>query len=130
MKHKTSLFRLSTLLLTALFFALPLKAQVMIGEQTDPQSFSLLELSTAVNKGGLRLPQLTTGERDLLTGVSSDANLSSGLMIYNTTIHCVEFWNSKKWVSFCDKSQGPSTVPATPGPITLSAATINLGVVK
>jgi hypothetical protein len=24
-----------------------------------------------------------------------------GLMIYNTSIHCVEFWNGTKWIPRC-----------------------------
>jgi len=100
MKSKPNLFRLSAFVLTALFFVLPLRSQVMIGEQTSPQPYSILELSTVKSKGGFRLPQLTTAGRNLLAVSSSDA-LSFGLVIYNTDTDCVEYWNGAKWVSLC-----------------------------
>ena len=102
MKLKLSIdnYQLSILLL--LFFASPLKAQVAIGEPASSSySFSLLELSSAKVKGGLRLPQLTTTERGNLD-TSSDAAAAQGLLIYNSDPdkRCIEFLNSdRQWVS-------------------------------
>ena len=102
MKLKLSIdnYQLSILLL--LFFVLPLKAQVTIGEPAaSSHSFSLLELSSAKVKGGLRLPQLTTTERGNLA-VASDATAAQGLLIYNKDQdkQCIEILNSdQQWVS-------------------------------
>jgi hypothetical protein len=103
---KKNQFWLSVVLLTTVFFALPLKAQVTIGSIDAPNPFSLLELTTSNVKAGLRLPQLTTAERialtdspDFLAAMSDEA---VGLVIFNTTINCVEYWNGTTWVSMCD----------------------------
>ncbi|MDR2005359.1 MAG: PKD domain-containing protein [Prevotella sp.] len=88
--------------------------QVTIGEGIPPQKFSILEIVS--NKtGGIRLPQLTTAERDALSATaefqaedhrgdaagSTDPGLGLGLTIYNTETNCMEYWNGKKWVSLC-----------------------------
>ena len=96
------LFCYSIILL--LFFTSPLKAQVTIGSQDPPQPFSILELTTKIKQGGLRLPLLSTDERDNLNLkdlVDPEANAAEGLVIYNTTTNCLEFWNGKKWISNC-----------------------------
>ena len=91
------------MILLLLFFGVAkLNAQVTIGADVPPKSYSVLELVAQYNTdeyGGLLLPLLTTAERNLITGFSVAE--SYGLMIYNTDIHCVEYWNSKKWVSLC-----------------------------
>ena len=97
-----------TILVTVLFWVFPVKAQTTIGEQKQPASFSILELSTEIVKGGLRLPQLSTTQRDLL-GVGSNKTTAPGLLIYNTDIDCVEFWNGAGWISFC--SSVPPSAP-------------------
>ena len=103
MKLKFSIdnYQLSILLL--LFFVLPVKAQVAIGEPaSSSHSFSLLELSSAKVKGGLRLPLLTKTERDALVAdlTGADAAAAKGLVIYNTDAKCMQYWNGTKWVSF------------------------------
>ena len=107
-------YQLSILLL--LFFALPLKAQVTIGAQKAPHSYSVLELMST--KGGLRLPMLSNDERDALK-LTSDSTEASGLFIYNTDIDCVEFWSDGKWIDLCN-----NTAPAftTNNSITLTSA--------
>ena len=96
--------QLSILLMIALF-ASPLKAQVTVGTQDDPHSFSLLELTTKVKEGGLRMPQLTSFQRDSISsewsGSSEGAKLK-GLWIYNLDNNCLEYWNETKWISLCD----------------------------
>ena len=87
-----------------LFFTSPLKAQVTIGSQDPPQPFSILELTTKIKQGGLRLPLLSTVERDNLNLkdlVDPEANAAEGLVIFNTTTNCLEFWNGTKWISKC-----------------------------
>ena len=100
MQHKKrTQFWLSTLLSLAMFLPGVTKSQVTIGDKTAPQPFSLLEISTVNQKRGLRLPQLSTAERDALDLASNPA-AAEGLTIYNTTTACFEYWNNK-WVSLC-----------------------------
>jgi uncharacterized protein (TIGR02145 family) len=91
-----------------------LKGQVTIGDGVAPQKFSMLEI-VSKNKGGLRLPHLTTAQRNTLSATSEfDAEhrrgdndndippgLGLGLTIYNTDTNCTEYWNGYKWVSLC-----------------------------
>jgi len=96
-------FTLLLIVLGAVFFSLPLKAQVNVGSQNNPQPFSLLELTTTTQKGGLRLPQLTTAKRDSITPtLVSNSETSKGLLIYNTTTDCIEFWDGAEWVELCN----------------------------
>jgi hypothetical protein len=100
----------TALLLSATFFSLPVKAQVTIGDEKIPEAFSLLELVTTNHKGGLRLPQLTTAERDALD-LASNPEDAEGLLIYNTDNNCIEYWNHSKWVS---DSKAPAPAPVAP----------------
>jgi len=81
-----------------------LNAQVTVGNNKVPETFSLLELvSNGAN--GLRLPQLTTTQRDAMTNSTFKASpLSKGMQIYNLDISCVELWNGTAWRSFCDNT--------------------------
>ena len=49
---------------------------------------------------GLLPPRMTTVQRNLIPSPAE------GLVIYNLTIHCLEYWNSFQWVSLC----GPTSV--------------------
>ena len=73
-----------------------LSAQVTIGADVAPQDFSVLELISTDR--GLRLPQLTTAQRN---AINTSNALAKGLVIYNLTVNCTEYWNGKKWVSLC-----------------------------
>jgi len=95
MNLKLSIVNYQLTILLLLFFALPVKAQVTIGAQKAPHSYSQLEL--AGTKGGVRLPMLNTSERDALK-LTSDSTEANGLVIYNTDISCVEFWSDGKWI--------------------------------
>ena len=106
-------YQLSIILL--LFFTLPLKAQVTIGAQKAPHSYSVLELEST--KGGFRLPMLSNDERDALK-LTSDSTEASGLFIYNTDIDCVEFWSGGKWIDLCSATPASSIVNS----ITLTSA--------
>jgi uncharacterized protein (TIGR02145 family) len=84
------------------FFVGKLSAQVTIGSDVAPQSFSVLELMGQYETGvfgGLRLPQLTTEQRDGLVLTAPEAE---GLTIFNTTTNCMEYWNGTEWKSLCD----------------------------
>ena len=120
MRIKEKLFGLLTLLAIALFFSLPLKAQVNIGSQTEPQSFSILELTSSA--GGLRLPQLTTNERNGLEleklendpiGNADLIEAVKGLVIYNKTKNCLEFWSGEEWISLCATTSKLEVNPKT-----------------
>jgi uncharacterized protein (TIGR02145 family) len=78
-------------------------SQVTIGLDKEPEPFSVLELISNSSRG-LRLPQLTTEQRDdLTTNQISNATdeiklLAKGLTIYNFTKNCVEYWNGGEWI--------------------------------
>ena len=92
-----------------LFFSFgKLDAQVTIGADVAPKPFSVLELMGQYETGvygGLRLPQLSPIERTVLTELLSGAE-AEGLMIFNTTTKCVEYWNGTEWKSICDGGTG------------------------
>ena len=80
---------------------------VGIGTATPhPKAVLHLEDSTRC----LLVPRMTTAQRDTLT------NLTEGLVIYNVTTHCLEFWNGSQWISTC-ASTLPCSPPPTPVPI-------------
>ena len=98
------LFLNISILLPMLLGTAKMGAQVSIGADKAPHSSSVLELVAQYKSGtvgGLRLPQMTTDQRNGLGDLTSISE-AFGLMIYNTDINCVEFWNSVKWVSFCE----------------------------
>jgi len=133
MQSKNKPFRLLIVVLAASSFWLPLQAQVNIGDNAAPNTFSLLEINVLHQSGGLRLPQLTAAQCDSLNGVftspstsAADKAAAQGLVVYNTGTGCVEFWCGDNWISLCDGS-GPSAyvlpppaceAPDQPGPIT------------
>ena len=60
---------------------------------------------------GLKLPQLTTTERDLIQKQGDPNNpYASGQVIYNLDNNCLEYWNGAEWVSKC----APLLPPITP----------------
>ncbi|WP_449401344.1 hypothetical protein [Chryseobacterium wanjuense] len=66
-----------------------------------PSSSAILDL-TSNNKGFLP-PRLTTAQRDAINPKPA------GLVVYNTTNNCLEFWNSATWVSTCGGT-APGTI--------------------
>lgn len=95
---------------TSTFFALlfifavhsmKLQSQVTIGAGIEPQKFSILEISTLMNKGGVRLPQLTTDEKlnlDLHALTNPDEiEKAKGLTVYDITNNSVEYWDGVVW---------------------------------
>ena len=119
-----------------LFTGTGLSAQVTIGGDKAPESFSALELLSSDGPKGLRLPHLTTAQRDALQltfpASTADPNLSKGLMIYNTDLDCVQTWNGEDWISLCTgetPGDGGGGDPGTPDAPTLGQngwATVNL----
>ncbi|MDL2222934.1 fibrobacter succinogenes major paralogous domain-containing protein [Bacteroidales bacterium OttesenSCG-928-M11] len=94
-----------------------LLAQVSIGEEKVPEVFSALELISNQEKG-LRLPQMTTSERNALSVTEAfqekKDDLAKGLMIYNTDIHCIEYWNGTDWMNLCNSIVAPEVVNFDP----------------
>ena len=97
---KTAIF-ISLLANGALF---NVNAQVTIGDNKAPETFSALELISNETRG-LRLPQMTTQQRiDMEATEEFQANKSTeamGLQIFNTSKLCVETWNGVKWIEQC-----------------------------
>lgn len=65
-----------------------MKAQVTIGADKLPETFSVLQLEGEYNTdkhGGLRMPRLTTSERNKLLTTPTDSVNAGGLAIYNTS---------------------------------------------
>ena len=117
--------------LILLFCFLPsaLFAQVTIGKNQAPQSYSVLELVAQYKSGeygGFRLPQLTTAQRDAL-GVTAADTECRGLMIYNLTTDCMEIWNGTKWLSFCGDSGYIPCIVNGAGDTKLKFMAYNLG---
>ena len=114
MKSKLSIVNYQLSIIIILFFALPIKAQVNVGSADNPHPFSILELTTALKEGGLRLPQLSNTDRDKLHP-ESDPAAAQGLVIYNTDNNCVEFWSGSAWVDLCADVAPAATCVAAPG---------------
>ena len=90
-----------------------INAQVTIGADKNPETFSLLELISGNDKG-LRLPQMTTDERNAMADAAFKANTEAqGLQIFNISTQCVETWNGSVWISEC-----LCEAPEQPGEIT------------
>jgi formylglycine-generating enzyme required for sulfatase activity len=98
----------------ALMSGVSLNAQVTIGKDKSPEPFSVLELISNDTRG-LRLPQLTTDQRDAVQGTfdTEATDKSMGLQIFNTKTRCVETWNGVAWIQTCPPS-GPVVPPVSP----------------
>ncbi len=72
-------------------------AQLKVGNNpTTIAASAMLDVESTTK--GLLPPRMTTTERDAI------ASPAAGLVIYNTTINCLEYYNATIWVSNC----GPS----------------------
>jgi hypothetical protein len=106
------------MLMLLIMSATSMNAQVTIGADKDPESFSVLELIGSGTRG-LRLPQVNADQRstltDQLTSLSADKKEEAmGLMIFNTSNNCTETWNGTGWISAC---AGPIASAQISGPI-------------
>ena len=111
---KTQMIMKKILLTIIAFCTIQSFAQVGIGT-TNPHVSSILDLTSTTQ--GFLVPRLTTAQRDAIT---SPAN---GLMIYNTSILCFEFYNATVWQSLCNTSIDPAitSIPCT-APFTITPA--------
>jgi hypothetical protein len=67
-----------------------------------PQIQSAILDVYSTNKGFLP-PRLTTAQRDAI------AAPAAGLMIYNTTVNCLQWWNGTVWYDGCGNCGNPVT---------------------
>jgi hypothetical protein len=98
----------------ALMSGAALNAQVTIGYDKSPESFSVLELISNDTRG-LRLPQLTTVQRNAINLnalAEPQKTMAMGLTIFNTTTGCVETWNSTAWIAACAPCNTPLSAPS------------------
>jgi len=88
------------ILLTAVFILhTPAFSQVGIGtENPDPSALLDLDVSSLPDDGkkGFLPPRMTAEER---MNISS---LENGLVVYNTTDDCINFYNGQGWVNICN----------------------------
>lgn len=75
-----------------LWFVQLIFSQVGIGT-TTPNSSSILDLTST--SAGFLPPRMTTLQRDAITAPAV------GLLIYNTTINCIEWWSGSLWYNAC-----------------------------
>lgn len=103
-----------------------LKAQVTIGDAVAPEDFSILEISSKNTKGGVRLPQLSTVQRNNLnlSGLTDPDQIieAKGLTIYNTSTGVIEFWDGSTWVE--SKAVEPWRVNGTSTPASSNTQSI------
>ncbi|MDR1698428.1 MAG: fibrobacter succinogenes major paralogous domain-containing protein [Prevotellaceae bacterium] len=96
-------------LLAAMFLApLGVNAQVTIGSGNVPSEWSLLDIDTSVQKKGLHSPRLDNDEREGLIPSGTANEPAQGTLIFNTETKCLEYWNSKEWVSLCEGDEPPA----------------------
>ncbi len=67
---------------------------VSIGTTSSPNASATLDVSSTT--GGFLFPRMTTAQRNAI------ASPAAGLQIYNTDRNCLDMWNNKGWMSFCD----------------------------
>ena len=81
-----------TLKIVVLCISISINAQVGIGT-TTPNPTSALDINSTT--AGFLPPRLTTIQRDAIVSPAT------GLIVYNTTINCVEWWNGNLWENAC-----------------------------
>jgi len=86
-----------------------LHAQVTIGTDTPPESYSVLQMNLA--NGGLRLNQLTTQEKkDLQDTIlaSQYPERAQGIIIYDKESRTIQYWDGTNWQTLIGSGQTPS----------------------
>jgi len=89
---KMKVLKSTLLIVAALFTGYSANAQVGIGT-TDPHASSILELSSTTS--GLLIPRVTT------TQMNAIGTPATGLVVYNTTLSCIYFYDGAAWQSTC-----------------------------
>ncbi|GHT62629.1 hypothetical protein FACS189451_07450 [Bacteroidia bacterium] len=98
-------------------------AQVTIGDNKAPENYSALEIISN-GSNALRLPQLTTAQRDAMTTADFQSDEKSfGLVIYNLTTNCFDFWNGSVWISLC----APTSIDLSCGTVLSQGSPVAVG---
>lgn len=74
-----------------------LSSQVTVGSSIPPEPFSILQIEG--NESGVRLPRLSTMERDNLVPDLTGNPKATGLLIYNTNLKQLNYWDGTRWVN-------------------------------
>ncbi|KFF75108.1 hypothetical protein HX13_07715 [Chryseobacterium sp. P1-3] len=107
MMNKQKLLSLVAFLASFLF----LHAQVGINI-ANPHPKSALDVFS--NDKGFLPPRLTTSQRDSLLSPDTPNIEAEGMVIYNKTVNCLEFWNSVEWINLCQGNAAVYTINCEP----------------
>jgi hypothetical protein len=97
-----------------------MESQVIIGKRAanqEPNPFSALDLVST--EGGLRPPQMTSAQRDImLSGLGASTDAYRGMLIYNTDNDSIQFYKNatEGWVSI-GTEVGTAYIPVDPNVI-------------
>jgi uncharacterized protein (TIGR02145 family) len=100
MKHYIKYFMLTVVIL----LCITTKAQVKVGNNPTTINTSAAFEVESTNKGVL-LPRLTSAQR---LAISNPVN---GLLIYNSSKNCIEWYNGTSWFNPCGILDGPPAAP-------------------
>lgn len=90
-------------------------AQVGIGT-TTPHASAAFEISSTT--GGLLLPRLSSAERLLI----NNSTPATGLLIYNTTLNCIEWFDGTNWINACNDTPNASKSNTKDGKVAANAS--------
>jgi hypothetical protein len=83
-------------------------AQVAINSDGSyPDSCAILDIKST--NQGILIPRMTASERDAIT------NPSLGLIIFNTSVNCLNYYSGSDWLSLCGIPQTVGSVQSNPG---------------
>jgi uncharacterized protein (TIGR02145 family) len=103
------------ILLTVGLLTQGLYAQVKVGDNPTTINSSAVLEAESTTKGFLP-PRMTTTQRNAI------ATPATGLIIFNTTLNCLQWWNGSVWFDACSGS----SFGTIPGNTTCAAATISV----
>ena len=98
MRNKNNQLLMIAFILATTFFSLPLKAQVTIGKLAPPDQSAVLQVISTDSTKGVLIPEMSAAKMGAIL------NPANGLIIYNTTDSCVNYFNGKTWISLCHLS--------------------------
>lgn len=96
--------RVLWLTIPLLLFAACLHAQGVGVNTPTPDPSAALEVQGV--RQGFLVPRMPQSERDAI------AAPAEGLLIYNTTTHCLNMWNASQWIEFCSTTPPCQEPPA------------------
>ena len=116
---------LSLLLTAILCVPFNTSAQITIGSGNAPSQWSLLDLCTTNQRLALHNARMTTVQRNALMNYSDEfvyevRQRARGLLIFNITNNCLEYWNGRRWVSLCE-GDTPPQIPVELPPLNANA---------